>query len=66
MKILKKGKGGKRVHTAKWECDECGSLIESTNKEGKYVSDWRDGDYFECKCPSCGHVNNVAATLFQP
>ncbi len=65
MKVLKKGKGSPNDKSARFTCDGCGSLLEAKKSEGKYVSDWRDGDYVEVKCPECKAKNIVSAGLFQ-
>ena len=65
MKILKKGKGSPLDRSARFQCDGCGATIEAKKSEGKYVSNWRDGDYVEVKCPQCKAKNIVSADLFQ-
>jgi len=52
MKILKKGCLPKeRRHVA--TCDNCRTKFEFQEGEAKMVSDQRDGDYLEVKCPLC-------------
>ena len=65
MNILKKGKGSPHDRSAVFDCDGCGATIKAKKSEGKYVSDWRDGDFVEVRCPKCKAKNNVSADLFQ-
>ena len=65
MRILKKGKGSPTDKSARFTCIGCGALIEAKKSEGKYIPDWRDGDYIKMKCPQCGNINSVSATMFQ-
>lgn len=64
MKILKKGDGPK-TPIAQIKCHECDTVFECSKKEGRYVPDWRDGDYYEIDCPNCHRQMNVAASLFR-
>lgn len=65
MKIISKGKGSPSDRSARFTCDGCGARLEAKKSEGKYVSDWKDGDYVEVKCPQCKAKNIVSADLFQ-
>jgi len=65
MKIIKKGTGSPTDKSVRFTCKNCGALIEAKKSEGKHVSDFRDGDYYEMKCPQCNNFNNVAHDLFQ-
>ena len=64
MKIIKQGSGA-RDKTHILDCYEiqggCGTGFEATTSEGHRVSDWRDGDYIEWRCPSCGRAISKAA-----
>lgn len=64
MEILRKGTVRPNDRSAIFTCRECGSKIKGKMSEGRYVADWKDGDYVEMKCPQCKEVNAVAATLF--
>lgn len=65
MKVIKKGKGSPADKSARFTCNKCGSRIEAKKSEGKYQSDWRDGDFIEVKCPECKQKNNISVDLFQ-
>ena len=65
MEVLSKGKGSPKDRSAVFTCNGCGSGIKAKKSEGKYVSDWKDGDYVEVKCPECKELNAVSADLFQ-
>lgn len=65
MEVLEKGTGGPDDKAAIFACRKCGAKVKGKKSEGKYVSDWKDGDFVEMECPQCGHVNAVSATLFQ-
>lgn len=66
MKTIKKGRSnpdkpwvGKKIN-----CNHCGysGKIESKDKV-KFVSDQRDGNYYEVKCPNCrGQMTLNAST----
>lgn len=34
-------------------CDNCDTVFIFEEGEARYVSDQRDGDYLEIKCPTC-------------
>lgn len=65
MKIIRGGNGSPHDKSARFICYKCGARIEARKSEGVFVSDWRDGDYVEMKCPQCGYKNNISADLFQ-
>ena len=60
MKIIKRGKKPEeRVYRV--TCEYCETVFEFVKKEAKYVSDERDGDALEVKCPVCKKKAWVAA-----
>ena len=58
MKVIKRGIPPDK-QTFRAVCDVCKSHLEFARNEGKYHSDWRDGDYIEIKCPVCKKVISV-------
>lgn len=42
-------------------CNRCDTAIRFFPHEAKYVSDQRDGDFYQIKCPTCG--NNITASV---
>jgi len=65
MEVLQKGTGGPDDKAAIFTCRKCGAKLKARKSEGHYVSDWKDGDFVEMRCPECSHLTSVAATLFQ-
>jgi len=53
MKIIRQGLIPEEV-VYRTECSKCDTEFEFTQKEGKYNSDQRDGDYISINCPTCG------------
>lgn len=52
IKVLKQGTPPEeKVYQA--TCQRCGSELEFQQKDGRYVSDQRDGDAIVVKCPVC-------------
>ena len=52
MKILRRGKlPDDTVHRV--TCNSCNTLFEFALKEATLKPDFRDGDYYEIKCPLC-------------
>lgn len=64
MEIIKRGKimGDK---TARFECRDCKSVLEAKAKEGKYINDYRDGDFYSFKCPVCNGSIAVDTNRFK-
>lgn len=55
MKIIQKG----NLHSSaiRFECRVCRCVFEAEKTlEARRVSDQRDGDYYECGCPTCSNV----------
>ena len=68
MRVVRSGKSKKPKVIRRIECQNCESEIEIQSggeRNLKLVSDWRDGDYYELKCPECRVVNNIDASLFR-
>jgi hypothetical protein len=61
MKVLRPGRGRTKVQ---WACTGCDALIESTQDEGRGVSDQRDGDAVVFICPECGKENWIDVRQF--
>lgn len=60
MRIIQKGRVEPRV--VRFTCRECGCIFEAaTTIEAIRVTDQRDGDYYECKCPTCDVVCRKSA-----
>lgn len=54
MRIIRNGrKPEDREHRA--TCTNCDTRFEFAQKEAKYITDQRDGDYLHICCPVCGH-----------
>lgn len=59
MRVIKPGRlPEKRLHRI--ACRTCHAQFEFEQHEAKYVSDFRDGDYLEINCPTCGNTCTVA------
>lgn len=66
MRVVKSGNFKKSGVKRIIECRECSCEFEiesSDTRRFKYVSDQRDGDYYEVRCPECNKVNTVDASL---
>lgn len=60
VKIIKRGTPPD-TKPRKATCRDCGTKIEFAVKEAKYVSDQRDGDILQIKCPVCKATITVNA-----
>lgn len=66
MKVVKKGKMGEPWVNRKVTCESCTAKIKlEAGDSVRLVSDQRDGNYYELKCPECGESITIDATLFQ-
>lgn len=54
MKIIRQGIDPAK-QTVEVECNRCRTVIEFLPIEAKYVSDQRDGDFYQIDCPVCNH-----------
>lgn len=63
MKIIKSG-NTKKPKEVKCTCQRCECKFSFTEKEAKFVSDQRDGNYYAVKCPECKTSNAIDASLF--
>lgn len=61
MKVLRVGQTAKVPYQL--TCKDCKSLLEVTAKDGRLVSDSRDGDAYVFKCPICKTDNWVSASF---
>jgi phage FluMu protein Com len=62
MEIIKRGRISiEKSYTIK--CRWCETVFMFKESEGKFVSDFRDGDYLEIKCPVCSQQSNVSTRL---
>lgn len=52
MKIIRRGQPPEQK-TYFATCNHCKTEIEFERSEARYVSDQRDGDFLEVKCPVC-------------
>lgn len=65
MKIIKSGKKQPALLRKKITCSECKCRFQLESKsEAKFVSDQRDGDYYEIRCPQCRCTGTYATSLF--
>lgn len=52
MKIIREGNA--EPETVRFECRNCKCIFEALKRlEVRLISDQRDGDYYECECPTC-------------
>ena len=63
MKIIKRGILPSEKK-AEWTCNHCKSIIESTQAEGRIISD-RDGNLVESVCPVCNYTSYISVTKFK-
>lgn len=66
MKIIEKGKlPGERF--AQVRCSSCKTLFEFLQKEAKFTSCQREGDFYQIHCPldGCGTLNTVYPNQFK-
>ena len=62
MKILQEGKlPVERIY--KLHCNRCSTIFEFQQKEAKYVSDQRDGDFLEITCPLADCNKKLTVTV---
>lgn len=54
MKIIKHGCDPKAGEHFKSTCCSCSTKFEWHTGEARFVPDYRDGNYYEVKCPVCG------------
>jgi uncharacterized C2H2 Zn-finger protein len=52
VKIIKRGEVPD-LKPIRFECSHCTSVFEATRQEARRVSDQRDGDYWDVRCPVC-------------
>jgi hypothetical protein len=60
MKIVRQGVDQSK-QPVQAECNHCHTVIEFLPFEAKYVSDQRDGDFYQIACPTCN--NNITANV---
>jgi len=66
MKIIKRSKERAPLLDKKITCEECDCQFQlESEREAKFVADFRDGDYYEITCPQCHVRGTYQATLFQ-
>lgn len=53
MNILKAGNLNRIDNVKHFECDTCGCIFEADRTEYLRETDFRNGHYFICKCPTC-------------
>lgn len=64
MRVIKRGILPSERKT-EWTCGTCKSIVESTQNEGEYISDQREGDCVKFECPVCKRFNYVAVSRFK-
>jgi hypothetical protein len=64
MKIIQSGKGKREDRKTRTTCMACFCVFEFSYKEGKSISDPRDGDAVIIGCPECGLDCWVASKFF--
>ena len=52
MRIIKAGRPKRAI--ARFECRECGCVFEAERCEYRIETDYRNGHYYVCPCPTCG------------
>lgn len=60
MKIISEGVNP-TLQPIRASCNRCRTEIEFLPFEAKYVSDQRDGDFYQVKCPVCPDTITKAA-----
>lgn len=63
MKVIKKGRS--KSWKRRLSCYGCNALLEVLDTDCRYVSDQRDGDYYEVKCPECDDSITIAARVLR-
>ena len=63
MRIIKHGKDPKVGAHFKTKCRMCKTVFEWHTGESTLRPDPRDGNYYEVKCPVCGHLCTQDATI---
>jgi RNase P subunit RPR2 len=61
MKVLKSGKT-----KTNWKLEvtcRCSAVLEVSKADCTLTLDARDGDYYVCRCPECGHNVTLAADI---
>lgn len=53
MKIIKPGDPGRLDTTRRFECAACGCVFEANATEYIKESDFRNGIFCRCACPTC-------------
>lgn len=53
MKIIKVGDMNRLNTMHRFECERCGCVWEADASEYRIESDYRNGRYYVCKCPTC-------------
>lgn len=61
MRVLKKGRS--KDWKTRVDCNCCDARLEVSSADCSRVSDQRDGDFYSCKCPECGHHVTICARL---
>lgn len=64
MEIIERGVP-KSERTVTFSCDECKSKLRAAEKDGKYRSCQREGDWVEYICPVCKNTIYVGASKFR-
>ena len=54
MKIIKAGDIRRIDNTRKFTCKRCGCVFEADRSEYHTQSDFRNGHFYVCMCPTCG------------
>ena len=54
MKVIRPGDPEKQRAIKMFRCENCGCEFEADRTEYKTASDYRNGHYCICPCPTCG------------
>lgn len=63
MKIIREGRDPKTIPMLA-SCNHCKTQVEFLPIEAKYVSNQREGDYYQVDCPVCNHQITASATRY--
>ena len=53
VKILKAGDLNRIGNARRFQCEACGCVWEADRSEYHRETDFRNGHYYVCKCPTC-------------
>lgn len=65
MEIIKKGMKVIKNYTRRFECPECGSILQEDQRNLTFLGFLGGEPLFEYKCPVCGNWQHVRESDFQ-